>query len=103
MRVNKKKPPVSDGTKGAKKNILTKHNTIMRILYQRPLHRFQAEVEGDHCLPSTISSLKKQHGLEFPRRWVKVPNRFGGETSVMEYSTSTEDKVIIDGVWGVVE
>jgi|TARA_Y100000031_G_scaffold40782_1_gene46951 hypothetical protein len=105
MRVNKKKPPVSDGTKGAnKKNILTKHNTIMRILYQRPLHRFQAEVEGDHCLPSTISSLKKQHGLEFPRRWIKVPNRFGGETSVMEYSTSEEDKrKIIDEILGVVE
>ena len=105
MRVNKKKPPVSNGTKGAnKKNILTKHNTIMRILYQRPLHRFQAEVEGDHCLPSTISSLKKQHGLEFPRRWIKVPNRFGGETSVMEYSTSEEDKrKIIDEILGVVE
>ena len=103
MEIVNKKPPVSDGTKGAKKNILTKHNTIMGILYQRPLHRFQAEVEGDHCLPSTISFLTKQHGLKFPRRLVKVPNRFGGETSVMEYSTSEEDKRKIDEILGVVE
>ena len=100
MRVNKKKPPVSVGTKGAKNKILNKNNTIMGILYKRPLHRFQAEVEGDHCLPSTISFLTKQHGLKFPRRLVKVPNHFGGETSVMEYSTSEEDKRKIDEILG---
>jgi len=104
MGVNKKKPPVSAKIEGAKNKILNKNNTIMGILYQRPLHRFQAEVEGDHCLPSTISSLKTLHGLEFPRRWVKVPNRFGGETSVKEYSTSEEDKrKIIDEILGAVE
>jgi hypothetical protein len=103
MEIDNKKPPVSAKIEGAKNKILNKNNTIMGILYHRPLHRFQAEVEGDHCLPSTISFLKKKHGLKFPRRWVKVPNRFGGETSVMEYSTDEEDKVIIDGVWGVVE
>ena len=103
MGVNKKKPPVSAKIEGAKNKILNKNNTIMGILYQRPLHRFQAEVEGDHCLPSTISSLKTLHGLKFPRRWVKVPNRFGGETSVKEYSTSEEDKRKIDEILGAVE
>ena len=103
MGVNKKKPPVSAKIEGAKNKILNKNNTIMGILYQRPLHRFQAEVEGDHCLPSTISFLKKQHGLKFPRRWVKVPDRFGGETSVKEYSTSEEDKRKIDEILGAVE
>ena len=103
MEIDNKKPPISAKIEGAKNKILNKNNTIMGILYQRPLHRFQAEVEGDHCLPSTISSLKTLHGLKFPRRWVKVPNRFGGETSVKEYSTSEEDKRKIDEILGAVE
>jgi hypothetical protein len=49
------------------------------------LHRFSAEVIGDHCLPSTISDLKKIYGLTFTRKRISVPNRFGGETSVMLY------------------
>ena len=101
MGVNKKKPPVSAKIEGAKNKILNKNNTIMNELVTRPLNRFQAEEIGDHCLPSTISSLKTLHGLEFPRRWVKVPNRFGGETSVKEYSTSEEDKRKIDEILGV--
>jgi hypothetical protein len=75
----------------------------MNELVTRPLNRFQAEEIGDHCLPSTISSLKTLYGLEFPRRRINVPNRFGGETSVMEYSTSEEDKRKIDEILGVVE
>ena len=75
----------------------------MGILLAQSLNRFQAEEEGDHCLPSTISSLAKQHGLELPRRWVNVPNRFGGETSVKEYFTSDEDKLKINKILGGVE
>jgi hypothetical protein len=68
----------------------------MSELVERPLNRFEAEKIGDHCLPSTISGLSTQHGLEFPRRWVKVPNRFGGETLCKEYTTSDDDKLKIN-------
>jgi hypothetical protein len=105
MKTDNKKPLVSGRTQGAnkKENSVKKNHTIMNELVTRPLNRFQAEEIGDHCLPSTISSLKTLHGLKFPRRWVKVPNRFGGETSVKEYSTSEEDKRKIDEILGVVE
>jgi len=96
-----KKPPVSARTKEVKKGALSKNNTIMSELVERPLTRFDAEPLGDHCLPSTISGLSSQHGLEFPRRLVKVPNRFGGETSVMEYRTSDDDKTKIREIQGV--
>jgi hypothetical protein len=102
MKIDRqKKPSGTTQQQRDKKNILTKNNTIMGILYERPLNRFQAEEEGDHCLPSTISRLSRLHGLEFPRKWVKVPNRFGGETSVKEYSTSDEDKLKINKILGV--
>ena len=105
MKTDNKKPLVSGRTQGAnkKENSVKKNHTIMNELVTRPLNRFQAEEIGDHCLPSTISSLKTLHGLEFPRRWVKVPNRFGGETSVKEYSTNEEDKRKIDEILGAVE
>jgi len=105
MKTDNKKPLVSGRTQGAnkKENSVKKNHTIMNELVTRPLNRFQAEEIGDHCLPSTISSLKTLHGLKFPRRWVKVPNRFGGETSVKEYSTSEEDKRKIDEILGAVE
>jgi len=96
-----KKPPVSARTKEAKKGALSKNNTILNTLVDTPLTRFDAEGLGDHCLNSTISALSSQHGLEFPRKWVKVPNRFGGETSCKEYSTSDEDKFKISEILGV--
>jgi hypothetical protein len=100
MKTDNKKPLVSGRTQGANKNTVTKNNTIMNELVTRPLNRFQAEEIGDHCLPSTISSLKTLYGLEFPRRRINVPNRFGGETSVMEYRTSDDDKIKIREIQG---
>jgi len=101
MKKPNKKPSGSEKSQRAKKNILSKNNTIMNALVEQPLTRFDAERLGDHCLNSTISGLSKQHGLEFPRRWVKVANRFGGETPCKEYSTSDEDKLKIDKLLGV--
>ena len=92
---------MSARTKEAKKGALSKNNTILNALVDTPLTRFDAEGLGDHCLNSTISALSSQHGLEFPRKWVKVPNRFGGETSCKEYSTSDEDKFKISEILGV--
>lgn len=92
---------MSARTKEAKKGALSKNNTILNALVDTPLTRFDAEGLGDHCLNSTISALSSQHGLEFPRKWVKVPNRFGGETPCKEYSTSDEDKLKISEILGV--
>ena len=98
MTVKNKKPLVSDRTQGANIKAVTKNDTIMNALAEVSLTRFDAEQLGDHCLPSTISGLSKQHGLELPRRWVKVPNRFGGETSVMRYWLSVDDSELVDSL-----
>jgi hypothetical protein len=103
MSINTKKPPQSDRTQGANKKTVSKNNTIMVALVEGSLTRFDAERLGDHCLPSTISGLSIQHGLEFPRKLVKVPTRFGGETSVMEYTTSEDDKTYINKYLGVLD
>jgi len=103
LEINNKKPSGSAKHQRAYRKTVTKNDTIMSELVERPLNRFEAEEIGDHCLPSTISSLKTLYGLEFPRRRINVPNRFGGETSVMEYSTSEEDKRKIDEILGVSE
>jgi len=96
MTVKNKKPLVSDRTQGANIKAVTENDTIMNALAEGSLTRFDAERLGDHCLPSTISGLSTQHGLEFPRRWVKVPNRFGGETLCKQYTTSDDDKLKIN-------
>jgi hypothetical protein len=100
LEINNKKPSGSAKHQRAYRKTVTKNHTIMNELVTRPLNRFQAEEIGDHCLPSTISSLKTLYGLEFPRRRINVPNRFGGETSVMEYSTSDDDKLKINKILG---
>jgi len=96
MIVKNKKPPLSARTKEANIKTVSKNNTILNALVETPLTRFDAEGLGDHCLNSTISGLSTQHGLEFPRRWVKVPNRFGGETLCKQYTTSDDDKLKIN-------
>lgn len=58
---------------------------LLRFSSGEQHHRFSAEKVGDHALPSTISDLQKKHGIYFDRKRVKVPNRFGSETSVCLY------------------
>ncbi|MDT8399840.1 MAG: hypothetical protein RQ899_14630 [Pseudomonadales bacterium] len=58
---------------------------MSRFLNGERIHRFQAEQMGDHVLPSSVATLQRKFGIQFRRVRVKVPNRFGGETSVMEY------------------
>lgn len=58
---------------------------LLRFAQGRRYHRFSAEFVADHCLPTTISDLQKRHGLYFDREFIKVPNRFNGETSVKLY------------------
>lgn len=65
-------------------NPQTKKARILELLQKRSLNRFEAERYGDHCLNSTISSLKKDghiiHGV-----MEKVPTRFGKPVPVKRY------------------
>lgn len=67
----------------------------------RRLHRFQAEILGDHCLHSSISGLQTKHGVTFSRKWIKVPNRFGTETRVMLYWLEGKDLERAQGIIGI--
>jgi hypothetical protein len=69
----------------------------------RRLHRFEAELLGDHCVPSTIPELQKIHGIYFNREMVKVPNRFGSKTSVMKYWLSGKSPQKAQGILGMRE
>ncbi|NKI72514.1 hypothetical protein GN109_24120 [Collimonas pratensis] len=42
----------------------------------RSLNRFEAEQYGDHCLHSTISTLRNK-GYRINDTWEKIPTRFG--------------------------
>lgn len=64
----------------------SKRARILAVFFGgRTLHRFQAERIGDHALHSTVSDLSNHHGLTFDRKRIKVPTRFGGPTSVVQY------------------
>jgi hypothetical protein len=64
----------------------TKESMILAILRSgNSLNRFEAERFGDHCLHSTISTLKKK-GCLFHDEWEWVPTRFGKEVHVKRYS-----------------
>lgn len=64
----------------------TKESRILTILKSgNSLNRFEAERFGDHCLHSTISTLKKK-GCLFHDAWEWVPTRFGSEVHVKRYS-----------------
>lgn len=73
-------------------NPLTKiAETLSMILSSgtRGVHRFEAERNGDHCLPSTISSLKKR-GVVLADELIKVPGRHGNPTYVKRYWVEPE-------------
>ena len=89
---NKKKPSSSPKSKRAHQKIGTKKfNIIQHFLKGLSLNRFEAEELGDHCLHSTVSTLVNKLGLEIPRKWEVVPNRFGGTTRVKRYWFSESD------------
>jgi hypothetical protein len=80
---DKTKPEQANDTAARKPG---KQARILLVFYSGySLHRFQAEDIGDHCLHSTISALFNGYGLVFDRERVKVPNRFGTQTTVTQY------------------
>ena len=62
----------------------TKQSMILRTLAHRSLNRFDAEKLGDHCLHSTISTLRNL-GYQFHTEWECVPTRFGNDVRVKRY------------------
>lgn len=80
----KKNAPATNNGSTQDKGNYSKQSRILAVLRQRSLNRFEAEHFGDHCLHSTISSLRKQ-GYIFFDEWEEVPNRFGTTTRVKRY------------------
>jgi hypothetical protein len=63
----------------------TKESTILAIMRAgNSLNRFEAERIGDHCLHSTIATLRGK-GYLFRDEWEWVPTRFGKEVHVKRY------------------
>lgn len=65
---------------------LNKETAILAILKAgQSLNRFQAERLGDHCLHSTIATLRSK-GYLFRDEWETVPTRFGKSARVKRYT-----------------
>lgn len=90
--------PVKDSAPSNKEQANTtkpsKWRTTLAHIFCGPRHRFQAEQWGDHALHSTVSSLKRQFGLEIARDWTEVPNRFGTRTRVKRYWIAAESRTL---------
>lgn len=63
---------------------------LANLLSGGSLNRFEAELLGDHCLPSTISALASRYGVLFQNEPEHVPNRFGGVTRVVRHSLAAD-------------
>lgn len=63
----------------------TKELSIIKVLLAgKSLNRFEAEPLGDHCLHSTIATLRAK-GYLFLDQWERVPTRFNKEARVKRY------------------
>jgi len=62
----------------------TKKQRILEALRAGSLNRFEAERIGDHCLHSTVSSLKES-GHVILSHWERVPTRWGAPCRVKRY------------------
>jgi hypothetical protein len=89
MTTRKRKGAAPDQESAPSKVQPTQHNkesTILAIMRSgHSLDRFEAERLGDHCLHSTISTLRSK-GYLFHDAWEWVPTRFGKEVHVKRYS-----------------
>lgn len=70
----------------------TKQFRVLDRLVVRPLHRVAAEKFpiSDHCLPSTISELRKRYGLDFDVTTIELPGYAGKGARVAEYKLTEE-------------
>jgi hypothetical protein len=70
-----------------------KYQRVLQRLLDGPLHRFAAEKfpVSDHCLPSTISELRKR-GVDFKVKMVRLPGYAGLGANVAEYTLAAESR-----------
>ena len=80
----------------------SKRAGVLRTLLDRGelgLNRFEAEREcADHVLPSTVSELCRDFGLEIPRKLETVPGHAGKPTECSRYRLSAADIVKAQGI-----
>jgi hypothetical protein len=71
---------------------VTKERRIFDTLKSgRSLNRFEAEQLGDHCLNSTVSTLRKR-GVLIVGQWESVPSRFAKFVRVLRYRYAGVDR-----------
>lgn len=71
----------------------TKQAVILHYLtFDGSLNRFEAERIGDHCLHSTISTLRNNYGLAVLDEFESVPNLTGSFTDVKRYWIESNSK-----------
>ena len=76
-------------SKSRKLKYNTKKASMLRLfinLGERGLQCFEAaNSHHDYVLRTTVSDLQIDYGLEFSRKWEKVPNAFGTSTDCVRY------------------
>ena len=88
-----KKKALERGASNAFKNKLHKYHTkkeamLKCFIKQKSLglNCFEAaNNHHDYVLRTTVSDLTRDYGIEFKRRWEKVPNAFGKRTDCKRY------------------
>ena len=92
MKRNSKNPlSPQKPTKGYPHKDTKYYKIVEHFMSGKSLNRFEAEKLGDHCLNSTVYSLCQDYGLQIPRKYEKVTNRFGGTSKVKRYWFSKTD------------
>lgn len=68
-----------------------KYQRVLKRMLSGPLHRFEAEKfpVSDHCLPSTISELRKR-GIHFDVEMIRLPGYGGLGANVAQYTLAEE-------------
>lgn len=81
---NARRQPGEATNQNIKYSHSTKQDAIAAILRTRSLNRFEAERHGDHCLHSTVSTLRGLGYVIFDE-WETVGTRFGKTARVKRY------------------
>lgn len=68
------------------------HRILGKFAAGFKLNRFQAELLGDHVLPSTVHALKQRHGLNFERTVEVVPGYGDSRVRTVRYSLSPQEQ-----------
>ena len=81
---NARRQPGEATNQNIKLSHSTKQDAIAAILRTRSLNRFEAERYGDHCLHSTVATLRGL-GYAIFDEWETVDTRFGRTVRVKRY------------------